>query len=106
MPQSAGLRTFLRGKYAAAKLYQSRELYTPKDALDIAANPGDLVGIIQKKDPMGNTKRWFVDNGITQVTFTKKDAFMNCTIRKKSIDFKISGKLSIFIILIKIYYYL
>ena len=72
VPQSAGLRTFLRGKYAAAKLYQSRELYTPKDALDIAANPGDLVGIIQKKDPMGNTKRWFVDNGITQVTFAKK----------------------------------
>ena len=67
VPQSSGLRTFLRGKYAAAKLYQSRELYTPKDALDIAVNPGDLVGIIQKKDPMGNTKRWFVDNGITQV---------------------------------------
>ena len=39
----------------------------PKDALDIAVNAGDLVGIIQKKDPMGNTKRWFVDNGITQV---------------------------------------
>ena len=88
MPQSAGLRTFLRGKYAAAKLYQSRELYTPKDALDIAANPGDLVGIIQKKDPMGNTKRWFVDNGITQVTFTKKEAFMNCTIRKKKHRFQ------------------
>jgi len=66
VPQSSGLRTFLRGKYAAVKLYQSRELYMPKDALDIAVNAGDLVGIIQKKDPMGNTKRWFVDNGITQ----------------------------------------
>ena len=67
VPQSSGLRTFLRGKYAAVKLHQSRELYMPKDALDIAVNAGDLVGIIQKKDPMGNTKRWFVDNGITQV---------------------------------------
>ena len=66
MPQTAGLRTFLRGKYAAAKLYQSNQLYTPTDALDIAINPGDLVGVIQKKDPMGNTKRWFVDNGLTQ----------------------------------------
>ena len=83
MPQSAGLRTFLRGKYAAAKLYQSRELYTPKDALDIAANPGDLVGIIQKKDPMGNTKRWFVDNGITQVTFIKKRGIHELSIREK-----------------------
>ena len=66
MPQTAGLRTFLRGKYASAKLFQSNQLYTPTDALDIAINPGDLVGVIQKKDPMGNTKRWFVDNGLTQ----------------------------------------
>ena len=47
-------------------MYQSNQLYTPTDALDIAINPGDLVGVIQKKDPMGNTKRWFVDNGLTQ----------------------------------------
>lgn len=47
-------------------MFQSNQLYTPTDALDIAINPGDLVGVIQKKDPMGNTKRWFVDNGLTQ----------------------------------------
>ena len=28
--------------------------------------PGDLVGVIQKKDPMGSTDRWFVDNGVAQ----------------------------------------
>lgn len=66
VPQTSGLRTFLRGKYAAVKLYQSQQLYMPKDPLDIAINPGDLVGVIQKKDPMGSTNRWFVDNGLTQ----------------------------------------
>eukprot|EP00095_Tigriopus_kingsejongensis_P009498 maker-scaffold1595_size34508-snap-gene-0.8 protein:Tk09498 transcript:maker-scaffold1595_size34508-snap-gene-0.8-mRNA-1 annotation:"dynamin-binding protein" len=65
-PQSPGIRTFLRGKYAAAKLYQAHELYSPKDHLDIGVNPGDLVGVVQQKDPMGRRDRWFVDNGITQ----------------------------------------
>ena len=60
------MRTFLRGKYAAAKLYQANVAFSPLDALDIGVNPGDLVGVIQTKDPMGNSKRWFVDNGVTQ----------------------------------------
>ncbi len=29
-------------------------------------NAGDLVGVIQQKDPMGSRDRWFVDNGLTQ----------------------------------------
>jgi hypothetical protein len=33
----------LRGKYAAAKLYQANQLYIPTDLLDIGINPGDLV---------------------------------------------------------------
>merc|ERR1719150_1974160 len=65
-PQTSGLRTFLRGKYAAKKLYQATQIYLPSDALDIGVNPGDLVGVIQTKDPMGNSKRWFVDNGESQ----------------------------------------
>jgi hypothetical protein len=34
--------------------------------MDLGVNPGDLVGVVQKKDPMGNAKRWFVDNGLKQ----------------------------------------
>ncbi len=64
--QSSSQRTLLRGKYAAAKLYQCQEFYRPKDALDLGVNCGDLVGVIQKKDPMGNTSRWFCDNGLKQ----------------------------------------
>ena len=36
------------------------------DPLDIGVNPGDLVGVVQKKDPMGSSERWFVDNGVKQ----------------------------------------
>jgi hypothetical protein len=27
---------------------------------------GDLLGLIQQKDPTGNRARWFVDNGCAQ----------------------------------------
>lgn len=31
--------------------------------MDLSLNAGDLVGVVQDKDPMGNKDRWFVDNG-------------------------------------------
>ena len=65
-PQTAAIRTYLRGKYAAVKLFQAREAYAPKDQLDIGVNAGDLVGVVQQKDPLGNRDRWFVDNGLAQ----------------------------------------
>ena len=65
-PQTAAIRTYLRGKYAAVKLFQAREAFAPKDQLDIGVNAGDLVGVVQQKDPLGNRDRWFVDNGQAQ----------------------------------------
>ena len=109
-PQTAAIRTYLRGKYAAVKLFQAREAFAPKDQvsnsietfqlvtllgifgnilsyknpfrpflsdflnfflistlqLDIGVNAGDLVGVVQQKDPLGSRDRWFVDNGQAQ----------------------------------------
>ena len=31
--------------------------------LDLTVRAGDLVGVIQQKDPLGNRDRWFCDNG-------------------------------------------
>lgn len=31
--------------------------------MELTMNRGDLVAIIKKQDPMGNTDRWFVHNG-------------------------------------------
>ena len=47
----------LRGKYAAAKLFQANQTYNPKQPMEIIVHAGDLVGVIQKKDPMGDTSR-------------------------------------------------
>ena len=68
-PQTANVRTHLRGKYAAAAIFQVHEAHVPRatgDQLDLRVNPGDLVGVIVKKDPTGDANRWFVDNGSSQ----------------------------------------
>ena len=43
VPQTASIRTLLRGKYASAKLYQANQLYIPTDLLDLGISAGDLV---------------------------------------------------------------
>ena len=65
-PQTSAIRTYLRGKYAAVMLYQAQDLHVPRDPLDLPLSPGDLVGVIQRKDPMGSEERWYVDNGQAQ----------------------------------------
>ena len=35
--------------------------------LDLQAKTGDLIAVIQSKDPSGNRGRWFCDNGHKQV---------------------------------------
>ena len=65
-PQAAGQRTFLRGRYAATKLYQAADNFVPTNQFEIGVSTGDLLGIIQQKDPMGDRSRWFCDNGVSQ----------------------------------------
>ena len=65
-PQAAGQRTFLRGRYAATKLYQATDNFVPTNQFEIGVSTGDLLGIIQQKDPMGDRSRWFCDNGVSQ----------------------------------------
>lgn len=65
-PQSSGNRTFLRGKYAATKLYQANQNFIPSNQFEIGVSCGDLLGVIQQKDPMGSRSRWFCDNGVSQ----------------------------------------
>ena len=43
----------------------------PGDHLELNLRVGDVVGVIQQKDPMGNRNRWFCDNGIAQVGLGK-----------------------------------
>ena len=56
----------LRGKYAAAKLFQANQNYNTIKHMEVSVQAGDLVGVIQQKDPMGDGTRWYVDIGTLQ----------------------------------------
>ena len=56
------------GKYARSKLYSvTRDTgdsgTKTKGDFDLLAKTGDLVAVIQHKDPLGNRDSWFCDNG-------------------------------------------
>ena len=63
----------LAGKYVSSKLYTaSRDLGSGSGSgkthgagpdFDLRLRAGDLVGVIQQKDPSGNRDFWFCDNG-------------------------------------------
>ncbi|XP_012147954.1 rho guanine nucleotide exchange factor 38 [Megachile rotundata] len=65
-PQSERQRTALRNKYSSDKLYVVTENVVSTSSLDMGAACGTLVAVIKKQDPMGDTSRWFVDNGVAQ----------------------------------------
>lgn len=56
----------LRGKYASAKLFQANRAYRAQKPMEVTVQAGDLVGVIQQKDPMGDGNRWYVDVGLMQ----------------------------------------
>ncbi|XP_076280533.1 rho guanine nucleotide exchange factor 38 [Lasioglossum baleicum] len=65
-PQSEKQRNTLRNKYSSDKLYVITENIVSTSSLDMGAARGTLVAVIKKQDPMGDTSRWFVDNGVVQ----------------------------------------
>ena len=38
-------------------------MYRAQKQMELSVQAGDLVGVLQKKDPMGDVSRWYVDNG-------------------------------------------
>ncbi|KAK9293746.1 hypothetical protein QLX08_011401 [Tetragonisca angustula] len=64
--QSEKQRITLTNKYPSDKLYIVTENIASTSSLDIGAACGTLVAVIKKQDPMGDTSRWFVDNGVAQ----------------------------------------
>ena len=61
--QSDTQRVFVQHKYPPDKLYKVTTPYTAADSMDISVTEGVRVGLIVDKHPMGNTNRWFVDDG-------------------------------------------
>lgn len=65
-PQNDRQRVALKNRYTSDKLYIVTENIVSTSSLDIGAAYGTLVAVIKNQDPMGDTTRWFVDNGVTQ----------------------------------------
>ncbi|XP_023239401.1 dynamin-binding protein-like [Centruroides sculpturatus] len=61
--QTESQRTYLKSHYSSNSLYIVRDSYVATDILDLSVQKDDIVRIIKKQDPMGNSRRWFVDNG-------------------------------------------
>lgn len=71
--QNERQRITLRNKYSVEKLYKVKEDVVSTSSLDIGARRGTLVAVIKKQDPMGDSNRWFVDNGSIQGFLPKQN---------------------------------
>lgn len=65
-PQSEKQRSILKNRYTPEKCYYAKENIASTSSLDLSATKGSLVAVIKKQDPMGDSSRWFVDNGVAQ----------------------------------------
>ncbi|XP_043283380.1 dynamin-binding protein-like [Venturia canescens] len=87
-PQDEKQRSTLRSKYPPDRLYVTKENIASTSSHDLSACIGTLVAVIQKKDPMGDPRRWFVDNGSLQ-------GFMPARGLKRQLPTKDSAPLSL-----------
>ncbi|XP_075705731.1 rho guanine nucleotide exchange factor 38-like [Rhinoderma darwinii] len=64
--QTESHRCKLLSTYGADKIYQAKRKCNASQDLDIDLYEGELVAIVEYKDPLGSTSRWLVDTGIVQ----------------------------------------
>ncbi|KAG8040507.1 hypothetical protein G9C98_002503 [Cotesia typhae] len=65
-PQNDKQKTQLLRKYQRDKLFVVKDNLVSTSTLDLGASKGTIVAVIKTQDPMGDSSRWFIDNGITQ----------------------------------------
>ncbi|XP_023565896.1 rho guanine nucleotide exchange factor 38 isoform X2 [Octodon degus] len=56
-------RSKLLSTYSAQELYQAKRKCNATQEHDINLLEGDLVAVVEQKDPLGSTSRWLVDRG-------------------------------------------
>nr|BAB62941.1 hypothetical protein [Macaca fascicularis] len=64
MPHQTDIhRSELLSTYSAEELYQAKRKCNATQEYDINLLEGELVAVIEQKDPLGSTSRWLVDTG-------------------------------------------
>ncbi|XP_006874617.1 PREDICTED: dynamin-binding protein [Chrysochloris asiatica] len=67
MPRQTDIhRSKLLSTYSAEELYQAKRNCNATQEYDINLLEGDLVAVMEQKDPLGSTSRWLVDAGIVK----------------------------------------
>ncbi|XP_027491769.1 rho guanine nucleotide exchange factor 38 [Corapipo altera] len=62
--QTEGHRSKLLSTYSPELLYQAKRKCNATQEFDIDLHGGELVAVVEQKDPFGSTSRWLVDTGI------------------------------------------
>ncbi|XP_074445524.1 rho guanine nucleotide exchange factor 38 [Larus michahellis] len=62
--QTEGHRSKLLTTYNTELLYQAKRKCNATQEFDIDLHEGELVAVVEQKDPFGSTSRWLVDTGI------------------------------------------
>jgi len=53
----------LLAKYPASSLHAATKTYRSFNSVDLSCVVNQVFAVIKTQDPMGNTEKWFVDNG-------------------------------------------
>jgi hypothetical protein len=61
--QTDAHRSKLLSTYGAEELYRAKRKCNATQEHDINLLEGELVAVLEQKDPLGSTSRWFVDTG-------------------------------------------
>uniref|UniRef100_A0A8C0BUY1 Rho guanine nucleotide exchange factor 38 n=1 Tax=Buteo japonicus TaxID=224669 RepID=A0A8C0BUY1_9AVES len=61
--QTEGHRSKLLSTYSTELLYQAKRKCNATQEFDIDLHEGELVAVVEQKDPFGSTSRWLVDAG-------------------------------------------
>uniref|UniRef100_G3UC96 Rho guanine nucleotide exchange factor 38 n=1 Tax=Loxodonta africana TaxID=9785 RepID=G3UC96_LOXAF len=59
-------KQYLLTQYSAEALYQAKRKCNATQEYDINLLEGELVAVMEQKDPLGSTSRWLVDTGIVK----------------------------------------
>ncbi|KAM9026715.1 rho guanine nucleotide exchange factor 38 isoform 2-T2 [Ara ararauna] len=62
--QTEGHRSKLLSTYSTEVLYQAKRKCNATQEFDIDLHEGELVAVVEQKDPFGSTSRWLVDTGM------------------------------------------
>ncbi|KAM9294846.1 rho guanine nucleotide exchange factor 38 isoform 2-T2 [Morus bassanus] len=62
--QTEGHRSRLLSTYSTELLYQAKRKCNATQEFDIDLHEGELVAVVEQKDPFGSMSRWLVDTGI------------------------------------------